>query len=440
MTIKRAPSGKRGKLSSGAFNQFADAAEFLEQVHRSGSGAVKLRETGKQFILVQNTLSSGSVPGSADLDQFSVVGLGDPVITPDDDLDEFKGRIVLEAVTPTEADHKGKFALLLEPLAEGAIGRACVCGACVVQVELTDEDHEFADVTDSDATKLTSCDDGSALILWIEDAGTSVAVGTKWAVVLLQGKSPDVVVPEAGHWYWFARTFDASEADTETEYNLVTGSRDVSQTSLGTALGMREWFPEFSAGLCVTQVRAQICNAAVAGSLDISFMTATQANLRANTPVEVDSPAVLTLDATHYTNAADDINVPIPTGGGLACKVTSNDPFSVSTGAWTVLVGAFVEPATAEAYVVTGNGLQGANSPNGTYAWDGTLANGKKCFKFIGTRTWYLVFDATQWSIWETNSPPGTYGWWNTGATGDSPVGSTTNNYSTTGTCTVALA
>ena len=42
-------------------------------------------------------------------------------------------------------------------------------------------------MTDGDATKLTSCEDGSALILWIEDAGTSVALGTKWAIVLLQG-------------------------------------------------------------------------------------------------------------------------------------------------------------------------------------------------------------------------------------------------------------
>ena len=50
---------------------------------------------------------------------------------------------------------------------------------------MQDESHLYADVTDGDATKLTSGAFGSAMILWAE-SGT----GTKWAVVQLGGGLP----------------------------------------------------------------------------------------------------------------------------------------------------------------------------------------------------------------------------------------------------------
>jgi hypothetical protein len=62
-----------------------------------------------------------------------------------------------------------------------------------VKVDVTDEDHGYADVTDADATKLTSVSRGSAQILW-KESGT----GLKWATVRLG-------VPPAPFRYWIAQ-------------------------------------------------------------------------------------------------------------------------------------------------------------------------------------------------------------------------------------------
>ena len=69
-------------------------------------------------ILVKNT--SGQ-----DQDRFAVLGIDAPIIAPgaDGNEEEFKRQVALSCVTPT-AEHAGRFVVLQEPLADGAIGRA----------------------------------------------------------------------------------------------------------------------------------------------------------------------------------------------------------------------------------------------------------------------------------------------------------------------------
>jgi hypothetical protein len=88
--------------------------------------------------------------------------------------------IVLEGETPAAGSHKGRFAVLHHYAAADEIVPAAVAGVVQVKVEIVDEDHRFAEITDADATKLTSAPVGSARILWAE-SGT----GEKWAVVRL---------------------------------------------------------------------------------------------------------------------------------------------------------------------------------------------------------------------------------------------------------------
>jgi hypothetical protein len=96
--------------------------------------------------------------------------------------------IVLEGETPAAGSHEGRFAVLHHYAAADEIVPAAVAGVVQVKVEIVDEDHRFAEITDADATKLTSAPVGSARILWAE-SGT----GEKWGVVCLQ--SPPAAPP-----------------------------------------------------------------------------------------------------------------------------------------------------------------------------------------------------------------------------------------------------
>jgi hypothetical protein len=87
--------------------------------------------------------------------------------------------VAFKGISPTVADHLGRFAVLLEPVKQGDIGPACVAGVCIVHVDVQDEDHEYADIADG-RYRLATSDSGTARILW-KEGGT----GTKWAVVRL---------------------------------------------------------------------------------------------------------------------------------------------------------------------------------------------------------------------------------------------------------------
>ena len=100
-----------------------------------------------------------------------------PVFTPTDNVETFKNALAVSGVTPT-ADHAGAFAILLEPIAAGAMGRAIVSGVTPVKVNITNADHRYAEVEAGQAGYLASAESGSALLLW-KEAGT----GEKWALV-----------------------------------------------------------------------------------------------------------------------------------------------------------------------------------------------------------------------------------------------------------------
>lgn len=125
-------------------------------------------------ILVQN-VSGG------DVDRFSVMGVDSILFSNADNADTFQNEPCLTVTTPATA-HRGKFVILLDGAKDDVVVRAMVSGVCPVQVNVVDADHQFADVTNADATKLTSCSSGAARILY-KDSGT----GTKWAIVRLGG-------------------------------------------------------------------------------------------------------------------------------------------------------------------------------------------------------------------------------------------------------------
>jgi hypothetical protein len=78
--------------------------------------------------------------------------------------------VTFEGVVPAKNDHKGKIAVLLEPVADGKIGLAVIAGVVPVRLQgrLPSKLYDRAEIIDADAGKLLNVPHGSARVLWIE--------------------------------------------------------------------------------------------------------------------------------------------------------------------------------------------------------------------------------------------------------------------------------
>jgi hypothetical protein len=179
-------AGDPVRLRAPVWNALLDAAAARQG--EVGFGAES--RPGRDTVLVKN--ASG-----ADRERFDVLGIDSPVFTPAESAESFKNQVALKGVVPTEANHAGRFIILLEPAKSGAIVPGILAGVSPVRVNVQDEDHEFADVADGQCGYLASGTTGAAQILW-KESGT----GTKWAVVR--------VGPSQRRGFWARLTSEAS--------------------------------------------------------------------------------------------------------------------------------------------------------------------------------------------------------------------------------------
>jgi len=217
-TMKKVKSGDPLVIPSQTFNSFIDAAQAHKARQQSSSQTDRQAFRQSGIVLVKN--ASG-----ADRQRFDVLGVDAPIITPTDNEDAFKNKVLLSGSTPTESDHLGRFVILLVPLADGKVGMACASGVCAVHVDVQHEDHRFADIRDAEASSLQSRESGAATILW-KETGT----GLKWAVVHVAGAMPPVLLPvtvtkDGG---------DAGDADTDCSFTYTV--KDLAGFELEAAL------------------------------------------------------------------------------------------------------------------------------------------------------------------------------------------------------------
>lgn len=148
-----------------------------------------------------------------DLDGFSVVGLGDPVTKAAARLAQFKGRGAIAGAVPTLAS-RGRFAVLQEPIRDGAVGLALVSGVTVGRVfvsTLTEVDGDHADVADGETGFLAACGSGAARILWMEPlADREEGFEDKPWCILLLGRGGD-----PGAMFAVLVTIDGGDAGSE---------------------------------------------------------------------------------------------------------------------------------------------------------------------------------------------------------------------------------
>ena len=122
---------------------------------------------------------------AADLDAFSVLKLGEPLVSAADDPHQVRVTPTFPGTVPT--DYTDPFAVLIEPAAVGGIARAAILGVVPVDVLVNDATDKWAKPgAAGGAAKLESDPDGGpAKIIWKGTAAGSPL--TARALVLLQG-------------------------------------------------------------------------------------------------------------------------------------------------------------------------------------------------------------------------------------------------------------
>lgn len=164
--------GDRWRPTASEINAFREAA--LAHALSNGRGKTPARTIPPNSGVVTVVNTSGSL-----VERGGVLGIDSPVITPDENADEFARLVLLNGVAPVAGTHEGKFVVTLQSIPDGQSGLAVISGAVAVQVDIQTEGDAFCDIADGDTAKLKS-GTGSARILWA--AGTT---GTQWAIVLM---------------------------------------------------------------------------------------------------------------------------------------------------------------------------------------------------------------------------------------------------------------
>ena len=196
-SLKHVQSGQPLRIPASDWNAIIDAtrAHYERQANVASSKPASLGTQSTGIVYVKN--ASG-----ADQERFAVLGIDTPIILPGDSgsgghEEEFKRQVALSCVVPVVPTHSsggGRFVILAEPLADGAIGRAYIDGVCVVRLRVPNNLNlgTQADVMDNDSTVLELKAGGAAQVIWREEVTTSP--GECWAVVRLGPATRD------GYW------------------------------------------------------------------------------------------------------------------------------------------------------------------------------------------------------------------------------------------------
>jgi len=177
--------GEKFRPSASAWNAFIEAAEWV----RANRQNAVLPE---QWSLLRPTAVLVKNDSAYDWPRGGVVGLGGAVFLPTENENQYWANPVFVGEVPKVGTYgnshvTGRWGVLRDPVAKGAMGLAIISGVIRAQVNLVDTWHFRADIEDGQYARLRSYPGGRALILDIDRSGT----GTKWATLLV-GVNPYV--------------------------------------------------------------------------------------------------------------------------------------------------------------------------------------------------------------------------------------------------------
>lgn len=115
-----------------------------------------------------------------DVGRYGILGIDGPLFTKTDNENFFLGSTLQFKGVKPKAEHAGRVAICLGPIANGKMYEAIIPNAVQVKVNITATGHRFASIIDDDITKLESGASGTYPMVPAE-----TGAGVKWAVVFL---------------------------------------------------------------------------------------------------------------------------------------------------------------------------------------------------------------------------------------------------------------
>lgn len=175
--IEKVRAGESVAIKASTWNAFIDAANFASEArHNQVSGGTSAG-VGNGIILVKNGENTA-------WERFHALMLTDIAVTADANETEFIScaPVFIGKKMSTETAER-PFAILLEPIGAGEIGRAMLMGITPAKVDIKNDDDAYAVPSPtSDTGALDSSSSGVARIVW-----RGSAKGEQWCLLQLGG-------------------------------------------------------------------------------------------------------------------------------------------------------------------------------------------------------------------------------------------------------------
>ena len=175
--MEKVRSGEQLVIKASTWNAFIDAANFTKEQRQNQFGKGLRSGVGAGVVLIKNAEPELR-------DRFTALILNDIAVPPSANENEFVSCPPVFIGQKMTDEREGRpYAILLEPVAAGAIGRAMVFGIVPAKVSIQDADDQYAVPTpNSSAGALQSDSTGVARIVW-KAGGT----GAQWCLLQLGG-------------------------------------------------------------------------------------------------------------------------------------------------------------------------------------------------------------------------------------------------------------
>lgn len=175
--MNKVQTGDPIQIKAATWNSFIDAAEYVKNLQSDQRGGPISNGNYSGVILLKN--------GESTLfPRFSAMAITDVLIRPDVNEPEFTGKCpAFLGRKVTNAYEEYPYAVLLEPVDAGKIGRALLLGIVPAKVSILDPEHKFAEPMVGNASgAMQSAENGVARIIW--KGGNS---GNQWCLLQLGG-------------------------------------------------------------------------------------------------------------------------------------------------------------------------------------------------------------------------------------------------------------
>ncbi|MFO0449981.1 MAG: hypothetical protein ACK52I_15185 [Pseudomonadota bacterium] len=179
--FRKVQPGDPLKIPAEAWNALVDLSQ--QQKNQRHDQLSESEGTSRQTTLAKVRNQTG-----VDLDRFSIVALGTPIITPAENLREFKRQVSFQGLVPS-AGTGTHFGVLLEPLKNNLIGTAAIAGCVLTRVLIGSVAYTCAETVAGQNGYLRSVPHGPASVLWIESSGA-----VRWAVIRFDDANYEEIV------------------------------------------------------------------------------------------------------------------------------------------------------------------------------------------------------------------------------------------------------